>query len=290
VFIPDNVWVATNAERPYVLTPHGGYNDNVIRGHNRIAKALWLRIRERRYVRGASLVHAVSAQERHLLRKTFGEVTLQFIPNAVDLPASPVRPDVRRRTSPKRVVFLGRLAIDHKGLDLLLEGYARHIEQSSDQQTELVIAGPDFRDGLRRLRTIAASLGLRSRIHFPGPRYGPDQESLFESAYVFVHTSRWEGMPLAVLEAMASGCPVLITAATNLAQYVDDFGAGVVVEGSAEGIADGLTHVLGAPVEQYDAMCSAARNLVAQRFTWPRVATEMAAAYRGVLSPTRHDS
>jgi glycosyltransferase involved in cell wall biosynthesis len=64
--------------------------------------------------------------------------------------------------------------------------------------------------------------------------FGREKEALLDSAFVFVHTSRWEGMPFAVIEALATGCPVLVTPATNLGDYVEGFGAGVVVDGSAQ--------------------------------------------------------
>ncbi len=120
-------------------------------------------------------------------------------------------------------------------------------------------------------------------VTFLGPVFGQDKEELLRSASVFVHTSRWEGMPFAVLEALSEGSPVLLTPATNLGEFVERSGAGAVVEGTAEGVHRGLRTVLDASPQRYQAMCSAARRLVAERFTWPRVAEQMAAAYRGIL-------
>jgi glycosyltransferase involved in cell wall biosynthesis len=283
VFIPDNVWVARIARRPYVLTPHGGYSPRVLAGHNRVAKMVWMRMREQSYVRRASLVHAVSPGELTELRATFGSRPLAFVPNAIDVPDEPVAPDARMLGPRKRIVFLGRLDIAHKGLDVLLEGYARYVQSQPEDDTELTLAGPDFRSNRTRLEALAASLLPDQKVRFEGPVFGGEKEELLRSAYVFVHTSRWEGMPYAVLEALATGCPVLLTSATNLGEFVEDFGAGVVVKGTARGVAEGLGRLLEMPAEPYGAMCSAARRLASERFTWPTVAEQMSAAYRTIL-------
>lgn len=283
VFIPDNVSVASLAGVPYVLTPNGGYSPEVLHGRSRLAKAAWMRVRERSYVRNAGLIHAVAPRELDQLRATFGTDALLFAPNAIEIPRGSGRPEDIRPSPRKRIVFLGRLAVDHKGLDILLKGFSRLVNDEPDAEHELVIAGPDYRSGRVSLETLAGALLPAGSVIFPGPVFGRDKDDLLRSATVFVHTSRWEGLPFAVLEALASGCPVLITPATNLAEFVEGFGAGVVVEGTPEGVQGGLRAILEAPPERYRAMAVAAERLASERFTWPAVAGQIAAAYRSLL-------
>jgi len=283
VFIPDNVWVAQVARRPYVISPHGGYSPRVLAGSNRIAKFVWMRMRERGYVRNGSMIHAVSPRELEELRATFGDRPSVLVPNAIDLPAVGAAPADRMLGPRRRIVFLGRLAIESKGLDVLLEGYASYVTLERDTDTELVVAGPDFRSGREELEALAASLLPPGHVRFTGPLFGREKEALLSSAYVFVHTSRWEGMPFAVLEALAMGCPVLVTPATNLGEHIDEFGAGVVVDGSAQSVAEGLRRILEIPADQYERLCSAARRLASARFTWPIVAEQMTSEYGKIL-------
>jgi glycosyltransferase involved in cell wall biosynthesis len=281
VFIPDNVWAAREARLPYVITPHGGYAAEVIHGRNWAAKTLWMRMVERKYVGNASLIHAVSPRELDDLRAMFQTRSFVYAPNAIDVPRTAATTE-RMLGSRRRIVFLGRLAVEHKGLDLLLEGYALYVRTEADADVELIVAGPDFRSGLTRLEALSASLMLEDGPRFVGPLFGGDKDAVLRSAYVFVHTSRWEGMPYAILEALATGCPVLITAATNMGGFVEEYGAGLVVEASPEGIREGLKRLLELPAEEYGQMCSAARRLAEERFTWPAVAEQMSAAYRNV--------
>ena len=110
------------------------------------------------------------------------------------------------------------------------------------------------------------------------------KDDLVRSAWVFVHASRWEGMPVAVLEALALGVPVLVTPETNLASFVKDAGAGIVIEGSVDGVADGLASICDASDEHYAAMSAAARELAASQFSWPSIAGRMARVYRSIAS------
>jgi glycosyltransferase involved in cell wall biosynthesis len=174
--------------------------------------------------------------------------------------------------------------VAHKGLDVLVKGYARYVRSAPHLETELIVAGPDFRSGRAELMALATAHIPDGGVRFPGPVFGDDKDALMSSAYLFVHTSRWEGMPYAVLEALAQGCPVLVTPATNLGGFVDEFGAGLVVQGTVGAISDGLATVLEMPTDRYEAMCSGALRLAAQRFGWPTVASQMSAAYRNILA------
>ena len=151
------------------------------------------------------------------------------------------------------------------------------------KDTELVLAGPDFRSGQAELEALATRLLPHGGVRFVGPIFGEEKDALLRTARVFVHTSRWEGMPYAILEALAAGCPALLTPATNLGELVEEYGAGVVVEGTPEGVCDGLARILEAPPERYEAMCRAAWRLASERFTWASVAEQLSVAYRSLI-------
>jgi glycosyltransferase involved in cell wall biosynthesis len=124
-------------------------------------------------------------------------------------------------------------------------------------------------------------LKLGPAVEFPGPVMGQEKWDLLASASLFIHTSRWEGMPFAVLEALALGRPVVITPETNVGRQVAQYGAGWVVEKSPSAIAAGLRAAMTCEAEQLDKVGQAARELAADCLTWPATAREMLAVYRG---------
>jgi glycosyltransferase involved in cell wall biosynthesis len=100
------------------------------------------------------------------------------------------------------VVALGRL-VQQKGFDILLKAHARLIR--SGLQYQLIIAG----EGQRRnqLEELIEELGVRTTVALPG--FVDDPVALLKQATVFAMPSRLEGCPMALLEAMTAGVPVI---------------------------------------------------------------------------------
>jgi starch synthase (maltosyl-transferring) len=101
-------------------------------------------------------------------------------------------------------VFVGRLDAQ-KGLELLLEAMRQVYSRLPQLELLLVGAGPQRGE----LEQISRRLGIESRTRFLGFR--TDVPAILSCADLFILPSRWEGMPNAVLEAMAAGLPVIAT-------------------------------------------------------------------------------
>jgi glycosyltransferase involved in cell wall biosynthesis len=266
---------------PYVVTPNGGYADLVLRGRNQLLKTVWLRLWERPFLARARAIHAVSLPEVRMIERFGLPIPVQYIPNGLedavlDRPAT-------RPSEQKRYVYLGRLAIEQKGLDLLLQGYAKAVAEV-ELLPDLVLAGPDFRSGRTRLESLARSLGIAERVIFTGTVQAECKWDLLLGGRLFIHTSRWEGMPFALLEALAVGRPTLITPATNLAQEITEAKAGNVVTVDPDAIAAGLVQAARLPGDELDRMGERARAVAREKFAWAAIAERMSRQYRAALA------
>jgi starch synthase (maltosyl-transferring) len=172
---------------------------------------LWLERLTARLVTGSV---CVSEGVRRFSHKYGGwpEDRLTVIPNGIDASLfDSVEPvprsllDVSDRAF--LVLYVGRLNVQ-KGLPTLLDAAEQVIDQRPEQDWQFVLAG----DGPERNRVclrIEISSRLRERVHLLGPR--SDVPALLQTADLLVLPSFWEGMPNAVLEAMASGKAVVAT-------------------------------------------------------------------------------
>jgi glycosyltransferase involved in cell wall biosynthesis len=280
VFIAENARMRSLLRIPYIISPRGGYNRSVLHGRNRVAKKIWLALHERRYISSARALHAVSAGEATELEELVPSERVFCIPNGIDqhILDRPIQNLVG-----KTLLFLGRLAVQHKGIDLLLEGYSAFLKESGDKSSDLIIAGPDFRGDKQRIEEQIHALGLQNRVSLPGGVFGDNKWKLLDRAYAFVLTSRWEGMPFALLEALAAGRPALVTPETNMGVVVNRYNAGIQVTGDAGDIAAGIKSLLNLPRNEHIRMQHQARRLIGDQFTWQRIAGDLATHYRDIV-------
>jgi glycosyltransferase involved in cell wall biosynthesis len=284
VHIPANVVLARRLAStvPYCVTLHGGLAPMAQKRH-RLAKVVFRWLCERAYFERAAFLHAISERDLEGLRRYGIMNTTVLAPNGVDveplLPASDqAAGEVDPRLRGKRVFMtLGRLDPEVKGLDLLLRAFAA----ARPPNAVLVLVGPDWRGGLRRLEMLAASLGIAETTIFAGPAFGRRKVDLITAAHVLVHPSRTEaGVPLSVLEAAALGRPALLTAAADPAGVLSRAGAAVRVEPTVASIASALSDLSGRPASALRDLGIRARAVVSTEFNWPRIAASLVDAYR----------
>lgn len=217
----------------------------------------------RRVWRRAAAVVANSQGLRDLARRFDPTVPIRIIPNGVD----PQRfaPPEKRTWAPPRLLFVGRL-VYQKGLDVLLEALAG-VPETLPWHLTLVGDGP-YRPTLEAL---AAQRGLKERLTFAGWHPPERIPAFYREANLFVFPSRDEGMPNAVLEAMASGLPVLATRIAGNEELVAPEVGVLVPRDDPMALREALLRLLpDAALRQR--LGVAARQRVMEHFTWEATA------------------
>lgn len=168
------------------------------------------------------------------------------------------------------LLFVGALDESHryKRVDLLLQAAAIVFRTRPDLR--LAIAGRGaLAEGYRRL---AAELGIAESVDFRTDVGDAELTTLYHraSAFVLASSTSQEGFGIVTIEAMASGCPAVVTAAAGCADFVRGAGGIVVAANDAQALADGILRLLADPERRTEAgrTCAAAT----EPLRWPAVA------------------
>jgi glycosyltransferase involved in cell wall biosynthesis len=222
-----------------------------------------------RLLRSAAGVIAPSrAIQAELLRAGFPPNRIFFLPNAVDVdrfrPAPPSERAAAKQsvglTADTPVVGTVARLIPRKGIDVLLRALSavRHTHH-----THLLVIGSGPLQ--QELHDLTHELGLSGRVSWPGVQADPS--TWLRAMDVFVFPSRREGSPNAVLEAMATGLPIVATAIGGVIDLLEEDGAGVLVQpDDADALAGALIRVLGDPLLRQD-LSQRARRRAVERFS-----------------------
>jgi glycosyltransferase involved in cell wall biosynthesis len=149
---------------------------------------------------------------------------LRYVPNAIDVRDWPLRGQSRQPGSPLMIVCVSRFVPRKRQVDLV-RALARL--RPAHRSIRAVFAG--YGPTLESIRSLVQSLGLNEIVEFRG-RTKPDEiRSILADADVFCLPTLWEGTVISVMEAMATGLPVVASNVNGVSEVVDDRVTGILV-------------------------------------------------------------
>ncbi|MFN7919390.1 MAG: glycosyltransferase [Bryobacteraceae bacterium] len=231
---------------PYYVVVHSMLNPwfETIGRFKHFRKTLYWRVVEHETLSGARAVLFTSEEERRLAREAFRpyECREAVLPLGTAAPpdSSPeamlaAYPQLRGK---RLILFLGRLH-PMKACDNLIAGFATALR--SRPEFTLVMAGPDSTGWRGQLEQLAGARGVADRVVFTGPLFGDLKWSALRAAELFALPSHCEAFPYAVLEALGSSLPVLVTDKVNIYPYLRDPECALIVDDTEAATAGALT-------------------------------------------------
>lgn len=245
---------AVKNARPYVFSLHGALNPAFWRAR-RIKHRIFWGLLQRHYLKKAAVIHCVSQKEKDDLAG-FGKAladTRVVIPNPIntsDFVKDPALADRFRRhlniaSDKKLILFLGRVS-PTKGLDLFLKSCGPVLKESPNWL--FCIIGPDESGYKKHLEMMVKSLGLTDKVLFNDYISGDLKIGSYSASELFVLTSYFDACSMSVLEAMAMGVPVIISAEVGNAREVGMDNAGRVVPLSINAVRQALRELMKDPL------------------------------------------
>lgn len=229
-----------------------------------------------KFINGASAIQCLS--QRELETTNFGKN--KFIgTNGVDMPK------IRKNDFNENKInftYIGRLDPFHKGIDLMIKAIAVKKDILFKSNCRFHLYGPDRFGWGDEIRRMISENGVDNLVQLHSEVSGAEKEKILLDADVFIQTSRFEGMPMGILEALGYGLPVLITEGTTLGACVKDYNAGWVAETSMESIAKCFEKVIEEKAF-FKEKSQQAIKLIEENFEWKKIAEETVQKYKDIV-------
>jgi glycosyltransferase involved in cell wall biosynthesis len=258
---------------PYVVSPRGSLQPWSL-AQKRWKKVPYWALFEKRHLERAARLHATAEIEEQQIHIAVPRARVFVAPNGADAPEG-----IAFERQARRIVFLGRIH-PKKGFDVLIPALAELARTNPDVVT--IVAGPDDVGEWSHVEARLGDARPRPDVRWIGPVDGAAKWELLTSARVFVLPSHSENFGQAVIEALASGTPVVVSRGCPW-RSVQERGAGAWVENRPDALAAALREILDADGRRYGAMQDAARALAAE-FSWPAIAANLEREYRCILA------
>lgn len=222
----------------------------------------------------------VSRDLQEAMRSYGIDVPAEVVPNVVDTSLFFPPEEPKTEESARRLIFVGNLEpSQHKGFPTLLDALARLRGRLPDWRLDVVGGGPER----PAYEASAAELGLQDTVVFHGSQTKPRIAEMMRAADLFVLPSRFDNLPCAIVEALASGLPVVSTTVGGIPELVDERSGRLVPPDDPVALSEAIDDVLG-NLERYnrDAIAAAARG----RYGLDVVGEQLSRIYEAARRPS----
>lgn len=258
---------------PIILHIHGSSFDDFVATESRLLARFQRAVFDR-----CDHVVVLSRYWQAVLEPTIGAEKVEVIPNAVDVDTySP-----QYGPSAPRIAFVSNL-IDRKGVREFVEGID-HLYGTLSSPFEVCIAG----DGPRR-NLVEDLEAKHDAVEYLGYVTEDEKRDLLQSASIFVLPTHAEGLPFAVLEAMAGGNAIVSTRVGAIPELIGDDGGVLVDPGDVDALVRGMRQLITAPTRTKQ-MGRRNRAIVRASFDWSTVAEDVLDLYASASDTPQRDT
>ena len=224
---------------PYIIVPRGSLAYDAIHNHARWKKWVAHKLLFDRYVKRAAAI-------QFLTREEYDESGKRWNSNCFVLGNGFSNDLVKEDFSTDCIkgLFIGRLDMYHKGLDILVEAVGSVANQMRTAHFTIDLYGPEKYDYMKLGETIRTkALGDVLSVH--GPVSGEAKSEVLLGSDLFVLTSRFEGHPMGLIEALSYGLPALVTIGSNMMCKIIENNAGWQADpNTSDAIAEALLQII----------------------------------------------
>lgn len=250
---------------PYIITPRGAMTYEAQHNHAWFKKLVARVLFQNSFIKHALAIQYLTEGERSSAIRMF-KTRNYVLPNGFN------EPKVKKTTFSENSInatFIGRLDIHHKGIDLLLNAIKSVLPELQKANFKLSIHGPKRYDYFK-IGKVIDDLKVSSVVELKDEVGGTLKEETLLNSDLFIMTSRLEGLPMGLLEALAYGVPCFVSQGTNMREAVDEANAGWTCDTTEESIRAGLLKL----VQEKNLLPQKSKNAIelSNKYQWDKLA------------------
>lgn len=260
---------------PYVIIPHGSLVDEA--QHKRRWKKIAANLLYfNKFIKSSVSIQCLSESE---LNNTHFKVPKFVGTNGISMPNK-----IREQFNSDKINinYIGRLEVHVKGLDLMMQSFKALHSELKRKNVVINLYGPDWQGRYAQVESLIEDNGVGDIVTLHHEVTGVEKQNILLDTDIFIQTSRYEGMPMGILEAMGYGVPCLITEGTSLGEITKQYDAGWVAETSSESLYTTIKQAI-SDVSKLKNKSQNARRLVEENFTWEVISNEILKKYNSFI-------
>ena len=262
---------------PYIIIPHGGLTKKAQK-IKKLKKLVGNAVFFNNYIRKSACIHFLSEQERS--NSIWNEHKSFVLGNGIEIPDINIE-DLQKGNS-FELLFIGRYDIYFKGLDILFEAISKIKLFMRENNVILHLYGKGSEKDENYLREYIKKNDLFDIIKLEGSVFSKEKVSRYCKANIFIQTSRSEGQPMGILEAMSCYLPLIVTPGTTMGDVVRTQKLGYITELNADSIGKTIIEAY-KNRDNLEAFAVNARNFVSSNFDGNNVAKKAIEMYKRVI-------
>lgn len=260
---------------PYIIFPHSGLTVSSFK-KSRLKKKLVMNLFLKKLIYKSAAVHFLNQNEKDNSYKYYSNSFI--VPNGID-----VDPNLQEETREKYIAYLGRYDINHKGIDILLEAIVLINNELRNHGYKIILHGYDptgislkFINDFVNKNNLEDLVSVRESI-----TNNQDKTNFLGKASAYILTSRYEGLPISVLEALSFNTPCLVSKETNMAELIEDNGFGLSCEANSESVKGMLLKFF---IESEKGGFKKSKTFLIENFSWDIISRRLIYEYKKAIS------
>ena len=251
---------------PYVVVPHVSLHENAQK-QKRLAKIVLNKLFYNSFIFNSCMIQYLSESEK--------EASEKFKHNSVIIPNGIfINDDFVWKQSKNdyfNFVYIGRYAIFHKGLDILVDACKEIQSFMRKNKIRINLYGVDFENDLQKLNKMINENSLADIMIVNDGVYGDEKFNKMIEADCFIQTSRMEGQPVGIIEALSVGLVSVVTDGTTFADLVERENCGFAAGSTSYSVAKTMVKVYNEK-DNLPEMSKKAREVIKDNFSWDMIA------------------